>query len=124
MPETRLFSPKLLNTLQFWSALAAVSLALLACATAPKLTLQERLSAMSDEDLLAYYQGVDARLRMVGEGVRRETADQEGSGEFASFQQTYFVGGDGHRLLQERMTAEKELLRRGIPRREWAPRPD
>jgi hypothetical protein len=104
--------------------LAALTLALLACATTPKPTLQERLSAMSDEDLVAYYQGVDARLRAVGEGVRRETADHEGTGGFVSFQQTYFVGGDGHRLLQQRTAAEKELLKRGIPRSRWAPRTD
>jgi hypothetical protein len=75
---------------------------------------------MSDEDLVAYYQGVDARLRMVGEGVRRETADNAEAPSSLSFQQTYFIGGDGHRLLQERTAAEKELLRRRIPRSQWA----
>jgi hypothetical protein len=92
---------------------------LYACASTSKTTLRERLTAMSDEDLVAYYQGVDSRLRAVGEGVRRETADTDETPSSVTFQQTYFLGGEGHRLLQERTAAEKELLRRRIPRSLW-----
>jgi Tfp pilus assembly protein PilX len=108
----------------FLMAMAALALTLCTCAGHQKTTLRERLTAMSDEDLIAFYQGIDARLRSVGEGVRRETADKAESRSAVGFQQAYFVGGDGHRLLKQRAAAEKELLRRAIPRSRWTPRPD
>jgi hypothetical protein len=120
---------KALNPLLKYGGFAAVALVLSAlvlhaCAGSPKTTLRERLTAMSDADLVAYYQGVDARLRAVGEDVRRQTADTDEAPSSVSFQQTYFIGGEGNRLLKERAAAEKELLRRRIPRSEWNPRPD
>jgi hypothetical protein len=108
----------------FFSAIAALALTLCACAGNQKATLRERLTAMSDDDLIAYYQGIDDRLRSVGEGVRRETADKAEAQSAIGFQQTYFIGGEGQHLLKQRAAAEKELLRRGIPRLRWMPRPD
>jgi hypothetical protein len=94
-----------------------------ACAGTPKPTLQERLTAMSDTELVAYYQGIDARLRAVGEGVRREMADTDAGQHATTFQQPYFFGGDGQRLLHQRRLAERELVRRQIPPVRWATTP-
>jgi hypothetical protein len=115
---------RMFETWLLYGVLSLFALALCACAGTSKTTLRERLSAMSDEDLIAYYQGVDARLRVVGEDVRREVADTAEAPSSVSFQQTYFIGGEGNRLLHERAAAEKELRRRRIPRSAWAPRPD
>jgi len=90
------------------------------CATHTKPTLRERLTAMSDDELVAYYQGIDARLRAVREGVRREQAAADDSKHANTFQQTYFFGGDGQRLLHQRQAAERELVRRQIPPGQWA----
>jgi hypothetical protein len=103
--------------------LLAALLLFAACAGAPKPTLQERLATMSDTELVAYYQGVDARLRAVGEGVRREMADSDAGQHATTFQQPYFFGGDGQRLLRQRRLAERELVRRKIPPVRWATPP-
>jgi hypothetical protein len=103
--------------------LMAALLLFTACAGTPKPTLQERLAAMSDTDLVAYYQGIDARLRAVGEGVRREMADSDAGQHATTFQQPYFFGGDGQRLLHQRRLAERELVRRRIPPVRWATSP-
>ena len=95
-----------------------------ACAGSPKPSLNERLAAMSDTELVAYYQGVDHRLKAVGDEVRRETADEGAEQGGILYQQTYFLGGEGHRLLRERQAAERELLRRTIPRSRWAAGPE
>lgn len=103
-------------------AILAISLA--ACAASPKPSLKERLAAMSDDELVAYYQGVDYRLKAVGDEVRRDTADAGTSQGTMVPNQTYFLGGEGNRLLRERDAAERELVRRHIPRSEWVSGPD
>jgi hypothetical protein len=99
--------------------LVALTLIALSCAGNTKPPLQDRLHAMGDDELIAYYQGIDARLRAVGEGVRQERAASGGWQPSDHFQQTYFFGGEGNRLLQQRQAAQKELLRREIPRSLW-----
>jgi Tfp pilus assembly protein PilX len=111
------------ETRLLYAALTLFTLALIACAGTHKASLRERLTAMTDADLVAFYQGIDARLRVVGEGVRQESAEDDKPESAFFHQQTYFLGGEGQRLLQERTAAEKELLRRRIPRSEWASRP-
>lgn len=96
---------------------------ILACAGSPKPSLQERLSAMNDTELVAFYQGIDARLRAVGKGVRRDQAAADDSRQAVAYQQTYFFGGDGQRLLHQRRLAERELVRRQIPPGKWATPP-
>lgn len=113
----------LLRTL-LYSGVFVLAILLTACAGTPKPSLTERLATMSDTDLVAYYQGVDYRLKAIGDEVRRDTADDGQAPVAPGFQQTYFLGGDGHRLLEARKVAERELLRRRIPRSEWAAGPD
>ncbi|MDJ0781959.1 MAG: hypothetical protein QNJ22_08300 [Desulfosarcinaceae bacterium] len=107
-----------------WLLVLALLLVLTACASGKRPTLAERLGAMADEELVAYYQGVDARLRAVGEGVRRERAEAAGTRYDTKYQQTYFLGGEGHRLFKQRQAAERELRRREIPPSVWAPPPE
>lgn len=118
------FSHKAFSNACLRGGLILLILLFAACAGTPKPSLKERLSTMSDADLVAYYQGVDFRLKAVGDGVRRETADA-GAGQGGILpQQTYFLGGEGNRLLRERDAAEKELVLRKIPRSKWVSGPD
>lgn len=123
MPLFALSEKPLSRTLLF-SGIIIQAILLTACASSPKPSLRERLATMSDADLMAYYQGVDYRLKAVGDEVRRETADNGQEPVTPGFQQTYFLGGDGYRLLEARKLAERELVRRRIPRSEWAAGPD
>jgi hypothetical protein len=118
-----LFEKTLSRTLLF-GGIGLLAILVAACAGSSKPSLKERLATMSDADLVAYYQGVDYRLKAVGDEVRRETMDNGQEPVTPGFQQTYFLGGDGHRLLEARRVAERELERRKIPRSEWVSGPD
>lgn len=118
------FRRKAVPTAILCGCLAAVTVLLFSCATGSKPSLQERLRTMGDDALIGYYQGVDARLRAVGEGVRREGGDTGAEENTVRYQQPYFLGGEGNRLLNQRTAAERELQRRGIPRSRWAAPPD
>ena len=64
---------------------------------------------MSDNDLLDYYHGINARLKDIDSGIKtEETQNQSGQETFISHL-PFLVGGEGYNLNQKREMILKEL---------------
>jgi hypothetical protein len=87
---------------------------LFGCAATSGETMQTRLAAMSDGDLLSYYHGVTDRLKEIQEGAR--DAERQGvvpEGDQLS-KMPYVIGGEAWALEQKRLCALRELNRRNL----------
>jgi hypothetical protein len=69
---------------------------------------------MSDANLLNYYNGVNERLKDIDNGMRREEPSDIEESEHLFDNQSFFLGGEGHGLIQKRKVILKELNKRNI----------
>jgi hypothetical protein len=84
------------------------------CATTSGVTMETRLAAMSDEDLLSYYHGINDRLKEIQTGTRE--ADRQGTilQEDQLSKMPYIIGGEAWELEQKSKRARRELARRHL----------
>jgi hypothetical protein len=84
------------------------------CASSEQTRLRDRVERMSDSELLNYYYGINERLKDIeGELQTDDDSDPDNQEHFIQ-NQTFFVGGQGHGLLQKRKIVWDELQRRNI----------
>ena len=84
------------------------------CATSEQTRLRDRVKSMSDMELLNYYHGINERLKDIDSEVQTEDdSDSDNQNDFIR-NQTFFVGGQGHGLIQKRKIVWDELHRRNI----------
>ena len=84
------------------------------CASSEHTRLRDRVHSMSDMELLNYYYGINDRLKDIdGELQADDRVDSDYQDQFIQ-NQTFFVGGQGHGLLQKRKIVWGELQRRNI----------
>lgn len=103
-----------LKHLIFIMAFGLVLQVFISCATTDRDPLATRLAAMSDEDLISYYYGINDRLREIQEGTRE--ADRQGTvmvqDQLAKM--PYIIGGEAWELEQKRERIKHELDRRNL----------
>ena len=95
-------------------ALGAFALIYPGCASTPDGKMETRLAAMSDNDLLSYYHGINDRLKEIQTGTRE--ADRQGTIKEADqlSKMPYLVGGEAWELENKREMALRELTRRRL----------
>lgn len=102
------------QTIPAMIAIAVVLSAFSGCATMSEETLPARLSAMSDDELVSYYQGINDRLKAIQQGTRE--ADSQGTvlaqDELAKI--PYLIGGEAWELEQTRKQVGRELVHRHL----------
>ena len=94
--------------------LSLTILGFIGCATPSGETLDARLVAMSDEELISYYHGVNDRLKEIQEGMR--DADRQGTvmEQDPLAKMPYIIGGEAWELEQKRKRIRCELNRRNL----------
>lgn len=90
------------------------TLMLTGCTTAKPDPFEARLAAMSDEDLISYYRGINDRLKEIQAETR--ATDRQGAilQDDHIAQMPYIIGGEAWRLEQKRTKVNKALNRRHI----------
>ena len=84
------------------------------CVSSEQTRLRDRVQHMTDTELLNYYHGINERLKDIdGEVQADDHSDSENQDHFIK-NQTFFVGGEGHGLIQKRKIVWDELHRRDI----------
>ena len=105
---------RLFRTLILALALGCWASMYIGCATTSDKTMETRLAAMSDEDLLSYYHGINDRLKDIQTGTR----DTDRQGTILQEDQVskipYILGGEAWELEQKRKRARRELARRNL----------
>jgi len=91
-----------------------LSLMLAGCATSSPDPFESRLASMNDEELIAYSQGINERLKEIQSGTREDDRTGIVRQDEPLAQQTYFFGGEAWDLETKRAKARKELNRRGL----------
>jgi len=91
-----------------------LSIVLAGCATSSPDPFEARLSAMTDDELVAYSQGINERLKEIQSTTREEDRTGIVRQDEPLAQQTYFIGGEAWDLEKKQAKAKKELNRRGI----------
>ena len=106
--------PPMRALLELLLAAGCAAFMLAACATSRADALDARLAAMSNEDLVSYYQGVNDRLKAI-QADTRET-DRQGTvlQEEPIAIMPYVIGGEAWSLEQQCIKARREMTRRGI----------
>jgi hypothetical protein len=69
---------------------------------------------MSDTNLLNYYNGINERLKDIDNGMKREGPSDMDEREHLLDNQSFFLGGEGHGLIQKRKVILEELNKRNI----------
>lgn len=84
------------------------------CATTSPDPFEARLEAMSDDELVSYYRGINDRLKEIQAGTRE--ADRQGTvlQNDHIAQMPYITGGEAYQLEQKRMKVSKAIARRKI----------
>lgn len=84
------------------------------CATTDSDPLANRLAAMSDQDLISYYHGINDRIKAIQEGTRE--ADRQGTVKEQDqlAKMPYIIGGEAWELERKRKRVQCELNRRNL----------
>jgi hypothetical protein len=88
--------------------------AVIGCATTASDPMAARLAAMSDEELISYYHGINDRLKEIQQGTR--DADRQGTvtEQDQLAKMPYIIGGEAWELEQKRERVSRELNRRNL----------
>lgn len=86
----------------------------IACATPSKTTMETRLAAMSDDDLISYYHGINDRLKAIQDRMRE--TDRQGTilEQDQLSKMPFIIGGEVWELEQRRECVRRELVRRKL----------
>lgn len=87
---------------------------LMGCAPTSGESFESRLAAMSDDELISYYRGINDRLKAIQAGTRE--ADRQGTFAQNDYiaKMPYIIGGEAWQLEQKQAKVKKELNRRNI----------
>ena len=94
--------------------LACIALVLAGCATSRSEPFEERLAAMSDAELVSYYQGINDRIKEIQAGTREDDHQSTVRQDDHLARMPYIAGGDAWRLEQKQAKVRKEMTRRGL----------
>lgn len=85
------------------------------CIGSKSAEFQNKIQKMSDNDLLNYYEVINERIKEVDDSSQRSGSLERHSQEPLFPDLTFFFGGEGYTLYQERRAVLKELKVRNIP---------
>ena len=68
----------------------------------------------SSTELLNYYYGINERLKDIDNEIQADDRSDSDNQDHFIRNQTFFVGGEGHGLVQKRKIVLDELYRRNI----------
>ena len=94
--------------------LACIALILVGCATSRSDPFEERLAAMSDAQLVSYYQGINDRIKEIQAGTREDDHQRTVRQDDQLAKMPYIAGGEAWRLEQQQAKVRKEMTRRGL----------
>ncbi len=94
--------------------IACSVLILTACATSRSDPLEVRLAAMSDADLVSYYEGINERIKAIQAGTRADDRQRTVLQQDHLARMPYITGGEAWRLEQKRTKVHKEMEQRGL----------
>jgi hypothetical protein len=84
------------------------------CASTEMERFRANVHRMSDDALLACYQGLNDRIKDIDNGMKRDMLYHNKEKPDLIEQQSFLIGGDGYGLVQKRKVVLKELNRRNL----------
>lgn len=81
----------------------------LGCASSTPDKFLSKIQGMSDNDLLNYYHGIDARIKDIDRDIHQGQTQDPTQLERVVSNRPYFYGGEGQNLFQKRKMILKEL---------------
>jgi hypothetical protein len=75
---------------------------------------ERKIRAMSDSDLVSYYQGLNDRIKDIENKQILERSSRETEHERMVSQSTFIISGEGHDLVEKQKAAYREIRRRNL----------
>lgn len=84
------------------------------CASSKADEFRQRISKMPDDELMAYFQGINQRAGDLRHDIRRDEQIYEPGPRHNTYPTPFAIGGEGYDLYQKRKMVREELKRRNI----------
>jgi hypothetical protein len=96
--------------------LSIITMLFLSCASTPSANFKKKIQSMSNNELINYYDGIDARLKDIETGGKENDRLFKKSHDEVSvnMKTSFYLSGEGQDLLQKRKAVVNEFEKRNI----------